>query len=63
MERYEYKVYRLNNVTYLPHYLNERLYVAPGYSRRTGRIIYERELVEAGAKEGVEFLWKRENEI
>ena len=62
MERFEHKVYRLKNVTYLPHYFNERWYVAPGYSKYSGRIIYERELIEAGAKEDREYLWKRVNE-
>jgi hypothetical protein len=53
-----YSVYKLNDVTYLPHYLNESVYVGPAYNK-TGRAYSAEFLIRHGAKREAMNLWKR----
>lgn len=52
--------YKLKNVTYVPHYRNNSLYVGPGYPR-VNRTYTAAELVLAGAASVHELLWSRAN--
>jgi len=56
VENYGYKLYE---VTYLPHYRNENLFVGPGYPRHNQRVYTVDELVKAGAYRLTMLLWSR----
>jgi hypothetical protein len=51
--------YKLQDVTYVPHYRNSSLYVGPGYPKFTRRVYTAAELVLAGAASVQEMLWSR----
>jgi hypothetical protein len=57
-EKFQTKVYRLNEVTFLPHYRNHNIYVGPGYPKVKDRYS-ELELIAMGAKPEVMMLWSR----
>ena len=57
-ERHPYKTLELNGITYVPHYLNETVYVGPAYD--TTGIAYSPEyLRRKGAVEYTAHLWRR----
>ena len=58
-ERTEYVTYKLNGVTYLPHYKNHSWYVGPGYPDQNNNLYQKDELLEAGAIPAPAFLWVR----
>jgi hypothetical protein len=51
--------YKLQDVTYVPHYRNSSLYVGPGYPKFNRRVYTAAELVLAGAASVHEMLWAR----
>lgn len=53
------KVYVLNGVTYVPHYLNDQFFVGPGYPRFHTNTWSEEQMMHAGAKEQWLVLWPR----
>lgn len=53
--------YKLQDVTYVPHYRNSSLYIGPGYPKFTRRIYTAAELVLAGAASVQAALWSRGN--
>lgn len=53
------EAYKLNEVTYLPHYRNSSVYVGPGYPRLTNKTHSADELVLQGAVLVKELLWVR----
>lgn len=60
----ETKVYELNGVTYLPHYKNPSVFVAPGYPRGSGdpdmaHAFTEYRLINENAKAKTMMLWSR----
>lgn len=62
--RVETKVYELNGVTYLPHYKNPSIFVAPGYPRGRGapdmkHAFTEHRMLNEGARPKTMFLWSR----
>jgi hypothetical protein len=69
VERKNQQVWRLNGITYLPHYTKPGMYVGPGWSMRNtnemGETIYHPmqytllELISSGAVAGEMFLWPR----
>ena len=58
-ERLPQQVFKLNGVTYVPHYRNRHVFVGPGYPRFTQQRYSVTDLVNAGAKEDTEYLWQR----
>ena len=52
-------VYRLNHITYLPHYRNSSVFVGPGYPLRTQAQYSVTDLVAAGAEKDTLALWHR----
>jgi hypothetical protein len=57
-EKKPYDVYTMNGIKYLPHYLNQSVYVGPGYDKTN--IAYSAEwLLARGAKKSEDFLWHR----
>jgi hypothetical protein len=59
VERGEYVVCIKDDVTYLPHYRNFNVYVGPGYGNGNYDLYTLNELVDAGAKVEMRFLWTR----
>ena len=57
-EKDAYTVYRLNGITYLPHY-SEKYYVGPGFGLFNNRGYLVSELIANGAKPYNEYLFKR----
>jgi hypothetical protein len=53
--------YKLQDVTYVPHYRNSSFYVGPGYPKFTRRVYTAAELVLAGAALVHAVLWSRAN--
>jgi len=53
------KVYRKDDVVYVPHFRNSDAYVGPGYPRFTKRRYTEYELVAGGAVQETMPLWTR----
>lgn len=58
-ERLPQQVFKLNGVTYVPHYRNRHVFVGPGYPRFTQQFYSATDLINAGALEQTEFLWVR----
>jgi len=52
-------VYRLGDITYVPHYRNKEVFVSPGYPQFTKNLYSSVELLFAGAKPESIFLWDR----
>ena len=52
-------VYKLNGVTYVPHYRNSAIFVGPGYPTYNTDRYSAAELANAGAINETEFLWAR----
>jgi hypothetical protein len=57
-EKFQTKVYRLNEVTFLPHYRNHNIYVGPGYPIHKQRYS-EADLLTMGATPDIMMLWSR----
>ena len=53
--------YKLNTVTYVPHYRNGSVYVGPGYPKFNRTTYSAAELVLAGAAAVHKMLWIRAN--
>ena len=53
------ETYKLNGVTYVPHFRNVAVFVGPGYPRHTKQRYTADELVAAGAVKAVAMLWSR----
>lgn len=51
--------YKLNDVTYVPHYRNSTIFVGPGYPTHNKKRYSASELLAAGAASVPEFLWAR----
>lgn len=58
-EKFEYVVYDLNGVTYLPHYRNKNIFIGPGYPHQNMTRYSDKELQMMGAQPRVEMLWRR----
>ena len=58
-EKFEYVVYDLNGITYIPHYRNKDVYIGPGYPVHNMTRYSDGELMLMGAKPRIEMLWKR----
>lgn len=58
-EKYEYIVYDLKGITYVPHYRNNSVYVGPGYPTHNKARYSDVELMLFGATPRAEFLWSR----
>jgi hypothetical protein len=54
-------VYTLEGIYYVPHYLNENVFVGPGYGRHNGAAYSEKFLLDQGAKKEIMLLWHRHN--
>ena len=52
-------VYRLGQITYLPHYRNDLVFVGPGYPRHTQAQYSVMDLLAAGAEKDTLALWRR----
>lgn len=59
MDRELTQAFRLNGITYVPHYLDASLYVGPGYNRYNASMRSADELRRLGATPVSEFLWPR----
>jgi hypothetical protein len=59
MQLEKQKVFKLGEITYLPHYSHKGLYVGPG---RSSVSYTELQLTNNGAKASTEFLWERNND-
>jgi hypothetical protein len=53
----EQTVYRLDGITYLPHYTITGVFVGPGYPRHNREQLTPEELLSAGARKGKAHLW------
>lgn len=51
--------YKLNGLTFVPHYRNNSIYVGPGYPIYNNKRYSAAELTAAGATSTPEFLWSR----
>jgi len=58
-EKKDYVTFKLNGITYLPHYQDSKLFVGPGYSRHTKTVYTSTQMLEAGAKASIMHLWRR----
>jgi hypothetical protein len=58
-ELYRYTSFKLNDITYVPHYRDTKRYVGPGYPRHTNATFTASDLFSAGAVPTISFLWKR----
>lgn len=58
-DTFEYVVYDLRGVSYVPHFRNKNIYVGPGYPRHNLTRFTDLELQLMGAKPRVEHLWHR----
>ena len=59
MQLEKQKVFKLEEITYLPHYSHRGLYVGPG---RSSVSYTELQLTNNGAKASTAFLWERNND-
>jgi len=59
LETHLQTVYRLGQITYLPHYRNDSVFVGPGYPRRTQAQYSVADLLAAGAEKDTLALWHR----
>lgn len=59
MDRQLSGAFRLNGITYLPHYLDASLFVGPGYGKQNRKLYSANELRDMGAVAVSEFLWPR----
>lgn len=53
------KVYKMGQVTYVPHYQDGSVFVRPGYGQYHRDVYTEKELIDAGAKPSSMMLWPR----
>jgi hypothetical protein len=53
--------YKLNDVTYVPHFRNSDIYVGPGYPRANKERYSAAQLIAAGAMATSNLLWSRGN--
>jgi hypothetical protein len=53
-EKFAQKVFVLNDIIFVPHYLNQGIFVSPG-----GKQWIAAQLKEMGATESIRMLWKR----
>lgn len=51
--------YKLKGITYVPHYRNKNVFVAPGYPNKNPNTYSEKELSKAGAQQQTRMLWPR----
>lgn len=58
-EKKDYIAFKLNGVTYLPHYQDSKLFVGPGYPALNKNVYTSTQMLEAGAKASIMHLWKR----
>jgi hypothetical protein len=58
-EKKDYLTFTLNEITYLPHYQDAKLYVGPGYPRQNKSVYTSAELLAKGAKASMLHIWKR----
>ena len=58
-DKFATKVYKLDQVIYVPHYQDGSVYVRPGYGRVHRDVYTEKELIDAGAKPSNLMLWPR----
>ena len=58
-ERFQYVVYKLNGVTYVPHYKDTKFYVGPGFPKHNSAIYTADDMLRAGAVPHGAMLWKR----
>ena len=58
-DQYEYIVYDLRGITYVPHFRNQHIYVSPGYPRHNKMRFSDAELQLMGAKPRAAMLWTR----
>lgn len=56
---FKYTVFKLNGVTYVPHYRDVKRYVGPGYPKNNTNVFTTADLFSAGAKPETAMLWKR----
>jgi hypothetical protein len=59
LETHMQTVYRLGQITYLPHYRNDSVFVGPGYPRHTQAQYSVADLLAAGAEKDTLALWHR----
>ena len=59
LETHMQTVYRLGQITYLPHYRNDSVFVGPGYPRYTKAQYSVSDLLAAGAEKTTLALWHR----
>lgn len=59
VELHKYTTFKLNGITYVPHYRDSKRYVGPGYPRHTTDLFTASDLFSAGAVPTISFLWKR----
>lgn len=52
-------VYELDGITYVPHYVNRKYYVGPGYGTHNHNLYSVDQLEAAGAKPRTIMLWAR----
>lgn len=58
-EMTEYATYYLRGITYVPHFRNKNVFVAPGYPNKNSSIYSMSELMDAGAQKRMRMLWQR----
>lgn len=58
-EKKDYITFKLNGITYLPHYQDSKLFVGPGYPTHNTHVYTSADLLDAGAKASMAHLWKR----
>ena len=58
-ELHKYTTFKLDDITYVPHYRDTKRYVGPGYPRHTTSVYTASDLFSAGAVPTISFLWKR----
>ena len=59
VETKDYLTFKIDGVTYLPHYKDSKLFVGPGYPVHNDTIYTSTDLLEAGAKASMKNLWVR----
>ena len=58
-EKKDYVTFKLNDVIYLPHYQDSKLFVGPGYPALNKNVYTSAQMLEAGAKASIMYLWRR----
>lgn len=58
-EKKDYLTFKIGDVIYLPHYMDSKLYVGPGYPRHNKNVYTSAELLEKGAIAHMMHIWKR----